>query len=360
LSEHEVLAGLDSEAHALDQNDQSLKTLVGATAGHLLTLLAKTLRKGFKQFHRVEKGRHSAKHRAKEFAKLTDALLSSSAVKLLQKIQDAKVLALDSAADNEKLSFWMQTFAREASTWRGGVDRVLGDQKELLRNEDGEGAAADAELEAKSLMQAELVQKNMGRQLQGLGNFDLEMLKDELAHIAESALAARNASAGQDQKALGELAERYTHQGTLSTDTTDVEGAMALGAHVKERLAQELNEHQQQQQDAHRSRKKGLENEIESFRRSASSSLLEGSGPGRPALEEMLGEQQRANALALQLEAAQQPITAPAHSLPIRGLNALLNESQQLQAEHARLSARHQVAGEVMQKLVTKVAGALS
>ena len=151
----------------MQDNDRTLGQYEHRTAAQLLHLLADLLGRTFVEMRHVEQGRQDAVCKSADLKSQTDTLLSSPAMKTLLTIQAADRLALRSASDNEKLAFWLENFEAEAAAWRSGVDDVLGDQMELLRQEELEEAAAKAKLKAETEGRIESVNEQTRQQLAG-------------------------------------------------------------------------------------------------------------------------------------------------------------------------------------------------
>merc|ERR1719262_1057875 len=172
-------------------------------------MLSQVLKKTFNEAQSVHGQRLKMEHGAYGFKKLVDAMLASPAIAQLLRIQSADQLAVSSAEDHEKLAYWMEAFEDEAGAWREGVDSVLGDQKDLLEKEEAENKAAEAQLEADANAQAAGIEAQMGARLGDLGGTSgLDSVEADLKKSSDQAISTQGATAAQDRKYLGQLADQ--------------------------------------------------------------------------------------------------------------------------------------------------------
>jgi hypothetical protein len=322
--------------------EQSLKAHTGRTTGQLLSLLTKLLKNSYTKLHSLSKKRVDKVIKSISYDNKINRFLASPALVMLKKIQAADQLSVESTEANEQLVYWMRDFGERTAEWRQGVDQVVGNEKDLLRDEAGWGELAANQLEEDALNGTLTLQDAIGNRLSRLAGTDLgdwhhfltveppkEDQKDEL-YLETLGHRLDHAADADAQKINGsqELMDRAQNQ-------------LLSSARVVDHLKNVLSEQESANFGALKNENDRLLQQMAAYQKSVASRAS-------PASFMQRGDHRRRG------EAEARRVV----DTDMR-VESLLDESRQLEEEHEQLTSRHQAAGQVMQHLVTKVQGAL-
>jgi len=331
---NELHAILDSEKDSLGKNSKYLKSYMGRTAAQMLHLLGQLVKKTMSSAHHIHKETGLADATADIFKHEVDHVMGGEVMQTLMKIGRMDDLALRTADDNEKLTYWMEDFEKEAPVWRAGVDAVVGEEKEALRVQDEENRKAEEEQLANAARQAAGIEGQMRGAMGAMGGANVGNIEGDFEKNAAMIANLNKQNSERDGVMLGGLqagqqdannaaeANLQKNGAALSDVQNAVRAGQADAAHLQEVLDQTV----QRQNDMVEAEKKRIEARAKSF-----SNQLTG---GSMAETDSASEQEQ--------------------------VKDLLSQAHELQEQHTKLDERHQQAGETIAHLFNKIGNALA